>query len=207
MPWKDPEVRRDRQRAGQRRRRAAARDQQRADAERVRRERVQPPPTIRAWAAGYFEGDGMVTINWNSRYGHTRPCVHTVNTDKGLIDIVDRWWPGQRRTITGKARARDAYQWSRYSVEGVREFLLDVAPFFRSGRSMMLAEIVLEDLDDRRRGSRDPDYREPCASRLALVRVLNHRGTGPMNYRMPEPDSDGFLRLQRAIKVLDENDV
>lgn len=127
-----------------------------------------------AWAAGLFEGEGTITISKSREY--TRPHVSVTSTDIEVIEFFASRWPAEIKHREPGGNARRAFVWYVGNATGARQFVNDILPHLRTERVRAKAELLLEDLDERRQGSRDPKYRARSNERMARMRELNRRG-------------------------------
>jgi hypothetical protein len=133
--------------------------------------------TLPSWAAGFFEGEGTVTITRSGRRGYTRPLVCLTSTDREVIDLFQARWPGVVRTYQPKGNARIAHVWTLNVRPTIRAFLVELLPHLRTQRVQAKARLVIEDVDARVQGSRDPGYMVACHARREAVAALNKRGS------------------------------
>ena len=153
---------------------------------RARRERilarVRPNRRERIWAAGLFEGEGTITIRSTGAAGHTMPEVSMVSTDAQVVEVFQTLWPGHTERYTPKSRtgrARQAIRWKRNATEAVEGFLLDLYPYFKTARVRTKADLLMEDIRDRVELRLTPGRKQRLRARMARMRRLNRRGTGP----------------------------
>ena len=130
-----------------------------------------------AWFAGLFEGEGTITITRSGRRGYTRPLVQLMMTDFDVVEMFAARWPGGVLwTMQPKGNARLALGWRLQSRPGIRHFLADLGPEFRTERVRIKAALLLEDIDARVQGIKDPAYLVACNERREKMRALNKRG-------------------------------
>lgn len=67
-------------------------------------QRCRPPKAERIWAAGFFEGEGTVTILSTVKAGDTRPKVSMTSTDESMVDFFHARWPGSRWSYIPKSK-------------------------------------------------------------------------------------------------------
>lgn len=134
------------------------------------------PPENLAWAAGLFEGEGTATLLNGGRKNYVRSMIQLTSTDREVLEPFMRMWGGRTRSVGFKsANAREAWTWI---AEGERmmAFLLDVGPHLRTTRVKAKFDLLLAVQDERRPGSRDPDYTERMQAHRVVMRALNRRG-------------------------------
>ena len=149
--------------------------------------RVRPNRRERIWAAGLFEGEGTITIRSTGTAGRTMPEVSMVSTDEQVIEVFQTLWPGRIERYTPPSRngrAREAIRWKRNATEAVECFLRDLYPYFKTPRVRTKADLLMEDIRDRVKLRLTPGRTQRLQARMARMRRLNRRGTGPW-----EPDS------------------
>jgi hypothetical protein len=128
------------------------------------------------WLAGYFEGEGTISITSSGRRGYTRPWVCLTSTDLATVRLFDDRWPGYIRSWQPAVRARVAHTWHLTSRPRAREFLIDLWPHWQTERVRAKAALLLEDIDARVQGIKDPAYLVACRERRERMRALNLRG-------------------------------
>lgn len=110
---------------------------------------IVPSEMDRAYAAGFFDGEGNVCIARNLRGGQERThYVHNMRVGASqreaatLFWLRDRWGgsvrPSQRKTPSG---VRTYYVWGCFAI-GAAAFLRDVLPYLQVKRER--AELALE---------------------------------------------------------------
>ena len=124
------------------------------------------------WTAGYFEGEGTITIRAGGRRGWPRPNVSMVSTDKHVIDYFQAHWPGQIYSHTPKSPngvAREAHRWYLQSNDACEGFLLDIQPFLTTRRVRVKADLLLEEIRDRVRYERGDAAKRRSWARLRRI--------------------------------------
>lgn len=132
--------------------------------------------TLLAFVAGFVEGEGTITVTRAGKRGHTRPLVIVANTNKQLIDVLQRWWPGQIKLRQATARHQATYTWTLSAGGKIARFLWDILPFLQSDRAKERARLVLADIGARTQGARNLDYKAECDARREAIALLNKRG-------------------------------
>ena len=162
------------------RKRCEARRKQRfKDRQRRIAQRHSPPEAECIWAAGYFEGEGTVTLHSTPRAGLTRPEVSMASTDKSMVEYFHARWPGTCWSYIPKSKnslAREAFCWRLGACDTVECFLLDILPHLASRRVRKKADLLIEDIRDRLKCGRTPEVRQRKKERLLKMRELNRRG-------------------------------
>lgn len=129
-----------------------------------------------SWVAGMFEGEGTITITRGGRKGYTRALVTLTSTDKNMVDIMHKRWPGNQRSWIPKGNAKRAFMWTLNARGAIARFLIDMNPFFRTERVRKKAEIVMCDIGARVQGTKVPGYIQDCHERRETIAILNKRG-------------------------------
>lgn len=133
-----------------------------------------------AWLAGYFEGEGTLSITSSGRRGYTRPWVTLASVDPAPIHLFNERWRGYLHVAQPKkGRARPAHVWTISTRPIIRQFLMDMWPYWKTDRVRNKAVLLLEDIDARVQGIKDPAYLIACHERRGRMRVLNQRGAMP----------------------------
>ena len=120
-------------RAATQRHRSKDRATRLADASAAREYRVRPLEHERAWACGYFEGEGTATIHLSRTVGtkrYYRPIITITSVDMETINFLHSKWGGTIITRQPKGQnARLAYIWTLNSYESVLAFIQDIIPY------------------------------------------------------------------------------
>jgi len=137
--------------------------------------------TLLAFIAGLFEGEGTVTISGGGAKPYTRLIACMANTNRDLVEILQRHWPATR--ITQRKRKpgqQDTFEW-RITSHRASLFLLDIQPFALSDRMARRIALGLRSQAARQRGRRRlvAEYRQMHEDFRAEMRVLNRRGKAP----------------------------
>lgn len=133
------------------------------------------PTTDLAWAAGMFEGEGTVTIQGSGARGYGRCLASLTSTDPEIIAFFQERWSGALTSFRRKPQHRLAQTWT-VSGEPMIGFLLDIQPHLRTAAEHEKVALVLECQWQRRRGVKDPAYREAMMGYMHRIRTLNQRG-------------------------------
>ena len=104
-------------------------------------------PVTLSWLAGFFEGEGCVSIHKNKRQGtHKSPRyqmgIYISNTEDKLLHPFSDRWGGNVRNKGILNSKKVIFQWSIHSLMA-KKALLDMLPFF-IGKTKRQAEIALE---------------------------------------------------------------
>lgn len=143
------------------------------------RNRTTPPPTECAWVAGFFEGEGTVTITKAGKTRRCRPLVSLSSTDISAIDYLHERWPGNRRSFLPKSESgnvRMAHTWNLNSCERIECFLLDILPHIKTERVRQKIDVVLEDIRDRGLFQQQEDSIRRTDERRKIIRQMNAKG-------------------------------
>lgn len=116
-------------------------------------------PRELAYAAGFFDGEGSVTIAARKPYGrsvspHHNLLLQTANTDRPLLIWFQEKWGGSlidQRNNHYNPRCRPCWSWKINGWPAVR-FLHQVLPFLRSKR--VQADLALAFYYERTLGAR-----------------------------------------------------
>lgn len=123
-----------------------------------------------AYWAGFFDGEGCVTIESNGKTSGLR-CILT-NTDLEVLLLAQKRYGG---ALNGKSKGKDNWKQSYHlrlrSVES-KPFLEDILPYLiiKKERVVMALEYI-EKFSGR--GNRNPESREPYINRM---KEFNKRG-------------------------------
>lgn len=130
-----------------------------------------PDPTVIAWAAGFFDGEGCVSVG---RDGHLAVTASQVVPDP-LFALSDAFGGTIRGAKAVEPNRQDQWQW-RTNGEGARRFLVAVRPYLRvKGRQADLA-FELMALPRARGLSITPAVAVERERIFQAVRALNRRG-------------------------------
>ena len=105
-----------------------------------------------------------------------------VSTDAQVVEVFQTLWPGRIERYTPPSRtgrAREAIRWKRNATEAVEGFLRDLCPYFKTARVRAKADLLMEDIRDRVELRLTPGRKQRLQARMARMRRLNRRGTGP----------------------------
>lgn len=134
---------------------------------------------LKAWAAGFFDGEGCVIIVQQST-GTMRLGVDVSQASRAPLDaLIDRWGGKINLDPRPRGNRQPAHKWRAHGREAIA-FLRDVYPFLLvKGPAAEVAfayEATIVDRKGRKKGALTPDvmaYREELRGRL---RVINRRG-------------------------------
>lgn len=104
--------------------------------------------TTKAWAAGFFDGEGSISIQPNRHY---YLYIEVVNTEREVIDFFVSSWGARYEELKKSGHWKSEKQAYRAVFFGpdrkvAKEFLLDILPYLRIKRRR--AEIALRWLDE-----------------------------------------------------------
>lgn len=99
---------------------------------------------LKAWAAGFFDGEGYVGIHKN---GHGRGRyleVKVSNTDRVPLDLLRDHWGGSISSHRSSAvGAKPAFQWT-ISSQAASVFLADIQPWLVMAKNQQRVALALE---------------------------------------------------------------
>jgi hypothetical protein len=110
--------------------------------------------TDKAWAAGFFEGEGSVRIVYSKahRAGGERSVslkTHVAQVDKSPLMWLQCRWEGKVKfRKSEKANGQDFYDW-RLSARQAARFLRDIRPFIVRNRVLRRIELALRFQDQK----------------------------------------------------------
>ncbi len=81
-----------------------------------------------AWAAGFFEGEGTVSIMRPTKRNYGSLCVSIANTEKHLLDFFQSRWGGAMREMKMFGNCKRAWRWILSSQQAA-VYLADIQPF------------------------------------------------------------------------------
>lgn len=133
-----------------------------------------------AWAAGFFEGEGTVTIarRWNDDTFSLR--VSATGVDAAPLRRLQALWGGSLTTIKGHQRhlaRREAWVWTLQARQAIR-FLCDLGPYFASDRQIARARLAMRFQAGKPNpgAKRPPEEAERQRACFQRMRELNERG-------------------------------
>lgn len=99
-------------------------------------------PTVAAWSAGFWEGDGWAFV----RKSPTRKSAYIVagvtNTDQSVLNIFVDQWGGRLRQRNGTALSRKpVFEWRLESAKA-EIFLRDIYPFVMGQKRATVSELL-----------------------------------------------------------------
>lgn len=95
------------------------------------------------WAAGFFEGEGTVTIGVRKSDETYRLIAIIANTDRPLLELLQGIWGGWLQPAYGERPGRvPAWSWT---VAGPRaeRFICDIGPHIRSERRLAKLKLAM----------------------------------------------------------------
>lgn len=146
-------------------------------------QRAQKIPTLvdKAYAAGFFDGEGNVVIGLNWKGGHNKkyPVYNmrvgaSQNDPKPLFWLRDRWGGTVRKGIVKNNSSH--YYWQSFSRQA-RTFLGDVLPFLQVKSKRAKLAISYQDMVVQRgRKGRSAAYLAKLASIKSKMNAMNSKG-------------------------------
>jgi hypothetical protein len=117
----------------------------------------------KAWAAGFFEGEGSISISSRKSVGeHGMMFVEIAQVDPAPIDWLNERWPGGKYLCRPKTEnARPFYRWMRIAWKA-HEFLWDIRPYLIRPDVLYRAEVAIAFQAQKKRTheNRTSEYRE-----------------------------------------------
>lgn len=139
------------------------------------------------WAAGFFEGEGCITmarIKSQKCDKLTTAKIVLGNTDRPLVEFFKFLWGGTFRVRKKKLGYKQVYEWVLMGKQ-VWIFLTDLKPYFKSKRVLGKANLIMASEEFR---CRSPKFGEESIATqaklwefLEQIRILNTRG----DHRIP----------------------
>jgi hypothetical protein len=130
----------------------------------------------RAWAAGFFEGEGSVRINAFTGQNMGTLLVDLPNTDESAVRFFGDRWGGTVRFTPMEPPRRGYWRW-RCASRQAAAFLHDVLPFMRTEKYRERARLGLAYQAQKRAGGRvPPEYRVAQQDFYERMKALNIRG-------------------------------
>lgn len=133
-----------------------------------------------AWAAGFFEGEGSVSVG-STGAGRTVTRIHVevAQVDRSPLEWLAARWGGNVYDCQPKShRGRPFHRWV-LNVPATKVFLADIRPFVVRERVQQRIDIALACLAAKTNThqNRTPEYRALHHGFVAQLRALNARGT------------------------------
>ena len=119
--------------------------------------------TLKAWAAGIFDGEGTITIKKSgSDKSYLQLCVAVCNTDGRMIDIIHDNWGGYLHgksskylSTSNQKTKKTAYNLYFSDYNEVKSLLIDVLPHLKTkqehARVVLAALLAVGKLEDGRK--------------------------------------------------------
>lgn len=136
--------------------------------------------TDKAWAAGFFEGEGTVGIGRRWTDDTFRLQVQASGVDPTPLRRLRSIWGGSLNTVKGRQQhvtRREAWVWTLQS-QMAAGFLRDVGPYFASDRQIARARLAMAFQRYKPRPGGKRTVEEAARQRAAYLamRELNVRG-------------------------------
>jgi len=131
-----------------------------------------------AWAGGFFDGEGTVTITPPSDRTFGQLRVSVTNTDQPLIDAFQKRWPGyvQFAAARPEVNRSELWGWQR-TARRAAAFLDDILPYLLSDRLVDKVLLGLEfQASKRGDGKGDGEYRTEQLEYHRKMLALGQRG-------------------------------
>jgi hypothetical protein len=90
---------------------------------------------VNAYFAGFFDGEGCITFGKNNGFDSIRVLLG--NTEKSLLDIMQKRYGGHVYVLGGKSRPEHhapMWQWQLNRKDGIEKFLLQMIPYLHIKR-------------------------------------------------------------------------
>jgi hypothetical protein len=109
-------------------------------------------PEIKAWAAGFFDGEGTLALRKTHRCATYFLLVRVSNLDRKVLEELRTLWGGRiyKRPGTGSNR-RPYYEWSLSPTDAVT-FLKDIQPFVRTEKNIKRINLAIRFQDGKVQG-------------------------------------------------------
>jgi hypothetical protein len=136
--------------------------------------------SLKAWAAGLFEGEGTVRIHGRIRRRTIGLYVAVGNTSKELIEPLAAWGGKiglhHRAATARRKNQQPSWRWNAYPSVAER-FLRDIQPFLMGYRNKLRVSIALDFQAQKQVGGHvDADYWATQLVYFQLMKILNARG-------------------------------
>jgi hypothetical protein len=150
---------------------------------------VEPETTDWAYAAGFVDGEGCISVSRSFVLGRGRyqygVQVVVSNGDRGALDWFQLTWGGWVVAVSkGKGRAKASWGWRCPTGLSAKPFLNGIRPWLRIKGKQCDNALLMIELLQRSRRTLGP-YPLPQAwldeqeKHYWIQRELNHRGTDP----------------------------
>lgn len=110
---------------------------------------IEPTITDRAYASGFFDGEGNITIALNKNVPGARGVIFNMRVGASQNDIApliwlrDRWG-GSIRPMSRKTTAQNTtYQWWNFSRKA-EKFLRDIEPFLQVKKDRAAIALIFQ---------------------------------------------------------------
>jgi hypothetical protein len=150
---------------------------------------MKPTKIEKAWAAGFFEGEGSIQFN-RSKNTSNRTLgwliIEITQVDPSPLEWLNERWPGRSYWTNQKSKnARPFFRWERTSTFAT-SFLRDIQPFIV--RPLMQKKIDLalafQAQKTRTHDNRLPEYRDRQTWFVNEMLRLNLRGKAALSTRV-----------------------
>lgn len=97
----------------------------------------------KAWAAGFFEGEGSISIQISNRFHTVWVRIEVSQVDIEPLEWLNARWPGKIYYFDRGHNKSPVYVWRRATRKAV-EFLRDIRPFLARRRVIERIDLALE---------------------------------------------------------------
>lgn len=134
------------------------------------------PAVHPAWAAGFFDGEGMVRINKATKRNLGALITEITQVDRKLLDALAGTWGGNVRAYASmRADQRQPWRWTLAANQALA-FLTDIEPFVLSERNLARIALAREFQAGAKGGRATDEYIEWRFTCYMRMRELNARG-------------------------------
>ena len=128
-----------------------------------------------AYLAGFFDGEGTVTLSHNSNMKYRRIQLSLVNTDKQILDWIIYEFGGR---IANKGRTQPhykmRYQWILGSLKAL-ELLKLLSPFLKETEKVRRSQLIIQCWEKHKQLMNTPAYDiAKCQFELEFFKNSNH---------------------------------
>jgi len=152
----------------------------------------------KAWAAGFFDGEGSIYLTVESRWGMIYLVVEVSQIDKEPIDRLNANWPARIYYYRHKDKARNhrpIYRWTILANKAVK-FLADIRLFSARPKVIERIDLALDFQAQKRLTShRGAAYKALQEEYRARMCALNRRGRDTMTLPHPPAEIDRQLTM------------
>jgi hypothetical protein len=154
-------------------------------------EKPKQTPTLLAYLAGYFEGEGTITIKeqpnkaMKNRDKHSRVLfIQVGNTEPEICELYYLLWGGsyKKESRTSIRNSKPIYLWKIHARSAL-PFLKKILPYLKTNRKKELALLCIAFQEHKKWGGLNKDKRNDNEEYhkfdddiLGKVRALNHKG-------------------------------